>query len=65
MIPIGRVRTELGCQLVLAGDPQQLGPVVKSQYALHFGLGPESLILLDFFSFSFISDPCFSNILPG
>ena len=50
MIPIGRVRTELGCQLVLAGDPRQLGPVVKSQYALHFGLGSGSLISEDFYS---------------
>ncbi|XP_061085697.1 RNA helicase Mov10l1 isoform X2 [Conger conger] len=38
MIPLGLLSERDG-QMVLAGDPQQLGPVVKSRLASAFGLG--------------------------
>ncbi|KAJ7997868.1 hypothetical protein DPEC_G00216620 [Dallia pectoralis] len=38
LIPLGLLSEQDG-QIVLAGDPQQLGPVVKSRLAQAFGLG--------------------------
>ncbi|KAI7789308.1 RNA helicase Mov10l1-like, partial [Triplophysa rosa] len=38
LIPIGLLSGESG-QIVLAGDPKQLGPVIKSKVASAFGLG--------------------------
>ncbi|XP_051553163.1 RNA helicase Mov10l1 [Myxocyprinus asiaticus] len=38
LIPLGLLSEESG-QIVLAGDPKQLGPVVKSKLAAAFGLG--------------------------
>ena len=41
LIPISRCVNldRLTPQIVLAGDPKQLGPVVKSPYSRYFGLG--------------------------
>ncbi|KAG8577391.1 hypothetical protein GDO81_010159 [Engystomops pustulosus] len=38
LIPLGLV-SEITGQIVLAGDPMQLGPVIKSRIALSYGLG--------------------------
>ncbi|KAA0718491.1 RNA helicase [Triplophysa tibetana] len=38
LIPLGLLSEESG-QIVLAGDPKQLGPVIKSKVASAFGLG--------------------------
>lgn len=37
--------TVLG-QIVLAGDPQQLGPIIHSTYAKHYGFGKTITILV-------------------
>ena len=37
LIPLGLVHSDNG-QIVLAGDPQQLGPVLQSQLACLYGL---------------------------
>ncbi|XP_025602817.2 probable RNA helicase armi [Athalia rosae] len=38
LIPLNFIHSDHG-QVILAGDPMQLGPVVRSRYADHFGLG--------------------------
>ncbi|XP_075130272.1 RNA helicase Mov10l1 [Leptodactylus fuscus] len=38
LIPLGLV-SEVTGQIILAGDPMQLGPVIKSKVALSYGLG--------------------------
>ncbi|XP_012278461.1 RNA helicase Mov10l1-like [Orussus abietinus] len=45
MIPLSFVRSNYG-SVILAGDPMQLGPVVQSKLALHFGLGESFLVRL-------------------
>lgn len=42
MIPLTFVHADTG-QVILAGDPMQLGPVVQCKYATHFGLGESFL----------------------
>uniref|UniRef100_A0A4X2JP62 RNA helicase n=1 Tax=Vombatus ursinus TaxID=29139 RepID=A0A4X2JP62_VOMUR len=42
LIPLGLV-SELNGQIVLAGDPMQLGPVIKSRLALAYGLNMSML----------------------
>ncbi|XP_043284059.1 probable RNA helicase armi [Venturia canescens] len=42
MVPLNFVHSSHG-QIVLAGDPMQLGPVVNSKLASHFGLGESFL----------------------
>lgn len=37
MIPLNFIHSENG-QVILAGDPMQLGPVIQSKFAAHFGL---------------------------
>lgn len=45
MIPMSLVHPR-NCQIILAGDPQQLGPVNFSNYSNHFGLNESYLIRL-------------------
>lgn len=42
MVPLNFVHSSYG-QVILAGDPMQLGPVVNSRLASHFGLGESFL----------------------
>ncbi|KAL6432341.1 hypothetical protein ACFW04_006753 [Cataglyphis niger] len=42
MIPLNFIHSEQG-QVILAGDPMQLGPVVQSKLAINFGLGESFL----------------------
>lgn len=47
VIPIGLLNTEPGKwgQLVLAGDPQQLGPIIRSDLASAHGLGEQCVFI--------------------
>lgn len=45
LIPLAFLNTKRG-QSVLAGDPNQLGPVILSRYAKEFGLGESFLVRL-------------------
>ncbi|XP_046435519.1 probable RNA helicase armi [Neodiprion fabricii] len=38
LVPLNFIHADTG-HVILAGDPMQLGPVVQSKYASHFGLG--------------------------
>lgn len=42
MIPLNFIHSEHG-QVILAGDPMQLGPVTQSKLAIHFGLSESFL----------------------
>ncbi|EZA47489.1 hypothetical protein DMN91_005067 [Ooceraea biroi] len=42
LIPLNFIHSDYG-QVILAGDPMQLGPVVQSKLAQHFGLGESYL----------------------
>ncbi|XP_066587433.1 probable RNA helicase armi [Prorops nasuta] len=45
LIPLNYIHSDYG-QIVLAGDPQQLGPVVQSKLAQHYGFGESFLTRL-------------------
>ncbi|XP_008556332.1 probable RNA helicase armi [Microplitis demolitor] len=45
MVPLSYIHSDTG-QIVLAGDPMQLGPVVSSRLAEHFGLAESYLVRL-------------------
>lgn len=55
MIPFNFIHSDYG-QVVLAGDPMQLGPVVQSNLAQHFGLG-ESFLSRLLHQFPYQRDP--------
>ncbi|RVE70580.1 hypothetical protein OJAV_G00065900 [Oryzias javanicus] len=43
LVPLAGLLDPSFCQLVLAGDPKQLGPILRSPFALRYGMG-ESLL---------------------
>ncbi|XP_024148851.1 putative helicase mov-10-B.2 [Oryzias melastigma] len=43
LVPLAGLLDPSFCQLVLAGDPKQLGPILRSPFALKYGMG-ESLL---------------------
>lgn len=49
LIPLSGFLRSTRCSMVLAGDPKQLGPVVRSPYAMALGYG----WFLTFFGFMF------------
>lgn len=46
MIPLSLAHSASNTQIVLAGDPKQLGPINQSRYASYFGLSDSFLVRL-------------------
>jgi len=55
MIPLNFIHSDHG-QVILAGDPMQLGPVVQSKLAMYFGFG-ESFLSRLLHQFPYQRDP--------
>ena len=57
------VNTKNGSQVVLAGDPEQLGPILRSPFAIKYGLSksfcPFRFVLILTILGAFYSQTCF------
>lgn len=56
MIPLSLAHSDSGTQVILAGDPKQLGPINQSRYAGYFGLNESFLVRL-LYQFPYQKDP--------